>query len=492
MAAPNRLNGGWNTERGTIMRRCRRAPATRAPPETRPAMSTLPKPVPLLALIAALALFPAPARPAELPVVDHVLDVHLDPAAGELRVTDRLTLPPGRDTVDLLLHRDLAPRVLAGEATLERRGRDRHLETLRLRLAPAAAGTVTLSYGGAIRHGLTTVGEGMGRERQETAGIIGPEGVFLDGTSGWYPRLPGDPAALRVAGHAARGLAGGVAGGRPGAAGVRRLRLDRDPAPGRHLSDRRALHPLSRARPGPASRPRSGCARPTPTLAAGYLAATRDYLDLYSRLIGPYPYAKFALVENFWETGYGMPSFTLLGPQVIRLPFILDHLLSPRGAAQLVGQRGLRGRRRRQLERGPHRLSGRPPAERAGGPGRRLSPRQLQAYADYVRTDRDFPLDRSSAAVTARSVRRSATARRPCSSTTCACNWATPPSSQGLRRFYADNRFRAAGYADLRRAFEAASGQDLGAYFTAWTTRTGAPRLALREVRSEAIPTGTG
>ena len=28
-------------------------------------------------------------------------------------------------------------------------------------------------------------------------------------------------------------------------------------------------------------------------------------------------------MENFWETGYGMPSFTLLGPQVIRFPFIL-------------------------------------------------------------------------------------------------------------------------------------------------------------------------
>ena len=38
---------------------------------------------------------------------------------------------------------------------------------------------------------------------------------------------------------------------------------------------------------------------------------------------GPYPYSKFALVENFWETGYGMPSFTLLGEQVIRFPFIL-------------------------------------------------------------------------------------------------------------------------------------------------------------------------
>lgn len=45
---------------------------------------------------------------------------------------------------------------------------------------------------------------------------------------------------------------------------------------------------------------------------------------MYSELIGQYPYKKFAMVENFWETGYGMPSFTLLGPTVIRLPFILN------------------------------------------------------------------------------------------------------------------------------------------------------------------------
>jgi hypothetical protein len=36
---------------------------------------------------------------------------------------------------------------------------------------------------------------------------------------------------------------------------------------------------------------------------------------MYKGLFGRYPYDKFALVENCWETGYGMPSFTLLGEQ---------------------------------------------------------------------------------------------------------------------------------------------------------------------------------
>ena len=50
-------------------------------------------------------------------------------------------------------------------------------------------------------------------------------------------------------------------------------------------------------------------------LAAKYLTTAAQYLEMYRGLIGPYPYGKFALVENFWETGYGMPSFTLVRPR---------------------------------------------------------------------------------------------------------------------------------------------------------------------------------
>ena len=63
--------------------------------------------------------------------------------------------------------------------------------------------------------------------------------------------------------------------------------------------------------------------KPDQALADRYLDATAQYLEMYRGLLGPYPYSKFALVENFWETGYGMPSFTLLGEQIIRFPFIL-------------------------------------------------------------------------------------------------------------------------------------------------------------------------
>jgi len=58
------------------------------------------------------------------------------------------------------------------------------------------------------------------------------------------------------------------------------------------------------------------------SLAQGYLDATFGYLSMYSDLIGPYPFNRFTIAENFFPTGYGFPGWTLLGQQVLRLPFI--------------------------------------------------------------------------------------------------------------------------------------------------------------------------
>ncbi|MCF6239314.1 MAG: hypothetical protein L3J79_11005, partial [Candidatus Marinimicrobia bacterium] len=59
-------------------------------------------------------------------------------------------------------------------------------------------------------------------------------------------------------------------------------------------------------------------------LADAYLERTAAYINRYEKLIGPYPYSRYRRVENRIPTGYGMPTFTLLGQAVIRLPFIKD------------------------------------------------------------------------------------------------------------------------------------------------------------------------
>ena len=231
-------------------------------------------------------------------------------------------------------------------------------------------------------------------------------------------------------------------------------------------------------RPTPGARPRSTCASPTLALAERYLEATATYLDLYSRLLGPYPYAKFALVENFWESGYGMPSFTLLGPQVIRLPFIVEtsypHEILHNWWGNGVYVDYATGNWSEGLTAylADHLLAER----RDGGDAYRRD--ALKGYADYVGKGQDFPLrdfrSRHSSASQAIGYGKATLffhmLRRQLGDETFIA---------ALRRFYADHRFRTAGYAELRQAFEQASGRDLGAFFAAWTGQTGAPRLRL-------------
>ena len=64
-----------------------------------------------------------------------------------------------------------------------------------------------------------------------------------------------------------------------------------------------------------------------------YLDAAEDYLVRYPRLLGPYPFDRFTVVENFFSSGFAFPGFTLLGPRVVGMaprslkPGYLDHEL---------------------------------------------------------------------------------------------------------------------------------------------------------------------
>jgi len=64
-------------------------------------------------------------------------------------------------------------------------------------------------------------------------------------------------------------------------------------------------------------------------LASQYLDATIRYLELYTELLGPFPFSTFAVAENFFPSGLGMPGFTLLGQGVMRRgytqPYSLGH-----------------------------------------------------------------------------------------------------------------------------------------------------------------------
>ena len=47
------------------------------------------------------------------------------------------------------------------------------------------------------------------------------------------------------------------------------------------------------------------------------LSETARYFEFYRPILGKYPWPKFDIVENFFASGYGMPTYTLLGRTVI-------------------------------------------------------------------------------------------------------------------------------------------------------------------------------
>ena len=62
-------------------------------------------------------------------------------------------------------------------------------------------------------------------------------------------------------------------------------------------------------------------------LSDTYIRKAADYINLYQKLIGKFPYRTFSVVENLFPTGYSMPTFTLIGKQIIKYPFILNKSL---------------------------------------------------------------------------------------------------------------------------------------------------------------------
>jgi len=436
----------------------------------------MPSPLHLLPLLLLLA---APGVGAE-PLVAHRLDVSIDPDQGTLEASARLELPPDQRRWTLWLHAGLRPKVTGGEARLKRLGASEHLE--RFRLDVDAPGPITLSYAGRIRHALEDIREGMGRARQVSRGTIEPEGVVLDGYSGWYPRIDGALQRFDLSVRLPPGWFAVSQGAGPEIAaddgGVRIGWREEQPQDDIYLIAA-PFHRYTKA--SDHGEAQVYLRRADPELAQRYLDATERYLALYSALIGPYPYAKFALVENFWETGYGMPSFTLLGPRVIRLPFIIETsypheiLHNWWGNGVYVDYASGNWSEGLTAYLADHLLA----EERGAGADYRRD--SLKAYADYVQDSDDFPVrafrgrhgSASQAIGYGKTLMILHMLRR---------DLGDAGFIAGLQRFWQDNRFRTASFDDLRQAFEATSGRDLSDWFAAWTERTGAPALALADV----------
>ncbi|HRP96430.1 MAG TPA: M1 family aminopeptidase [Rhodocyclaceae bacterium] len=223
-------------------------------------------------------------------------------------------------------------------------------------------------------------------------------------------------------------------------------------------------------------------------LADAYLDATAAYLALYEDWIGPYPYTGFSVVSSPTPTGFGMPTLTYLGIDVLRLPFIRDTSLGhevlhnwwgngvypdysqgnwAEGLTTFMADYTYAQRRDAQAARAMRlawlrELSGIPAG--ADAPLAAFTARHhgVSQAVGYGKAAMLFVMLRE--------------------------RIGTAAFDDGVRRFWRAQRFRVAGWDALRTAFEAASGEELEAFFTQWLTRSGLPEVGLEA--AVATPAG--
>ncbi|WP_239027884.1 M1 family metallopeptidase [Geomonas subterranea] len=320
---------------------------------------------------------------------------------------------------------------------------------------------------------------------------ISSEGTFLGGGAYWYPVPEQVPSSRKVTISAPAGTEAVTFG----------ARLSRETSGGTTRSVWQEARPVGALSlcAGPylvEERKAAGVTlysyfyRDNAELAPRYLEAAGKYLALYQDLFGPYPFEKFAVVENFFPTGYGFPSFTLLGGSVIRLPFIIDTSL-PHEIAHSWWGNGIDV----DLSEGnwceglvtylaDYLLKERRSRAEAVEYRRQL----LIDYASLVTAENEFPLTAF--------VSRSDPPSRAIGYGKAAMVFHMIRSRVGDEAFFAalkelasQRMYRSASWSDLVRVFSRRSGSDLSD-IRALIERGGGARLSLSGIKSRQLATG--
>jgi hypothetical protein len=246
------------------------------------------------------------------------LDVRLDPASRRFEATATIT-----DT-RALTGFSLAPEFEVTALAVDGHGVQPRRDARGRQALPAGSRQVRIAYRATLQPATALDHRDVLRHRAATAA---PEGSFLPGASGWYPD-PGRPFAYRASLALPAGQKGLVPGNlvkeTDGADGYRAEFDFPHPAEGIDLMagpyvvGERALKLAG----GREVKVRTWFHGELASLAQGYLDDSARYIERYSRLIGDYPFAMFSVVSSPTPTGFGMPSLTYLGREVIRLPFI--------------------------------------------------------------------------------------------------------------------------------------------------------------------------
>jgi aminopeptidase N len=444
----------------------------------------------LLALLG--CAFAATLAIAAAPGIEHLdLAVTLDPPSRRLRAIAELTAP---GEFHFTLHDTLEVQAafVNGKPVAVDVGRhDGQFHEWRIK-APQGA-RLRIEYGG------TLPALDRGLDHRSVLGGMPPmaatEGSFLHSGSGWYPH----PAALfsyRVKLSLPADQRGLVAG-RLAAEVLPQGDKERytatfefeHPADGIDLmtgpySVREKLVPRKDAEP---LRLRTYFYRNIDALAEDYLEDSRRYIELYSQQIGAYPFSEFSVVASPLPTGFGMPTLTYIGAQVLQLPFIRATSLGHEVLHNWWG-------------------NGVYPDYAAGNWSEGLT----TFMADYFYKERDsadaaramrLGWLRDFAAVPAGEQQSLAAFRSRTHGAEAAVGYGKAAMvffmlrdeigedafNRGIQLFWGQHMFKVASWDDLRAAFEQTAGRPLKTFFAQWVERAGGPALAIEKARAQTV-----
>ena len=434
-------------------------------------------------LATALLCLPIPASGMAGPIAagQLVLDVELDPATRQIAVQAEWLAEDAH--FRFVLHESLRPvSAQAGARALQVRPLGARGALRAWALDNPAGEALVLRYAGTLP-ALEQARDHRG-VLQSMPPMASPQGSYLSAGSAWYPR-PADlfsyAVNLRVRG-AQRALVPGrlVEESLPAPAdGVYRAHfvfehptdgIDLMAGPwtvrertvaqddGRPLRLRTYFPPALDGEPG---------------LADGYLADSQRYIERYSGLIGAYPFTEFSVVASPLPTGFGMPTLTYIGEQVLRLPFIRATSLGHEVLHNWWGNGVMVDYARGNWSEGLTTFM----ADYAY----RVDDSAAQAREMRLGWIRDFaalPADAHAPLAEFRSRTHGAAAaigygKAAMLFVMLEDEIGAEAFSHAIRSFWTQHRFRTAGWEDLRAAFERAAGRSLEGFFSQWLERRG-------------------
>lgn len=217
------------------------------------------------------------------------------------------------------------------------------------------------------------------------------------------------------------------------------------------------------------------------SLAATYLDNSKRYLELYNRLLGKYPFKKFAVVENMLSTGFGMPSYTLLGQSVIRLPFMVKTSLGHEIAHNWWGNSVYPDYDSGNWSEGLTTYLADYLYEDMEERGAAYRNQLLRDYANMVKPSADFPLTKFRNRVVLED-RAIGYGKGAYVFHMLKILLGEEKFYEGLRYVIKNRGFKVTSWDNFREAFEKVSGKDLRPFFRQWVENSGAPVIRLGEV----------